>query len=37
LFAVVKYEILPLLNEYWFDDRSKIEIWTKKLYGVLND
>jgi 5-methylcytosine-specific restriction enzyme B len=36
LLAVVEYEILPLLSEYWFDERSKIEIWTKKLYGALN-
>jgi 5-methylcytosine-specific restriction enzyme B len=35
--AVVEYEILPLLNEYWFDERSKVEQWIKKLYGVLND
>jgi 5-methylcytosine-specific restriction enzyme B len=35
--AVIEYEILPLLNEYWFDERSKLEQWTKKLYGVLND
>lgn len=37
LIAVVKYELLPLLSEYWFDEQSKIEQWTKKLYGALND
>ena len=37
LMAVVKYELLPLLSEYWFDEQSKIEQWTKKLYGALND
>jgi len=37
LHAVIEYEILPLLNEYWFDERSKVEQWIKKLYGVLND
>lgn len=37
LLAVIEYELLPLLSEYWFDERSKIELWTKKLYGVLND
>jgi 5-methylcytosine-specific restriction protein B len=37
LTAVVKYEILPLLSEYWFDEQTKIEQWTKKLLGALND
>ncbi|MCX7749208.1 MAG: EVE domain-containing protein [Clostridia bacterium] len=37
LTGVVKYELLPLLNEYWFDEHAKIENWTKKLCGVLND
>jgi 5-methylcytosine-specific restriction protein B len=35
--AVVKYELLPLLSEYWFDEKSKIEQWTKRLCDVLND
>ena len=35
--AVVKYELLPLLNEYWFDEQSKIDQWTKILSGVLDD
>jgi 5-methylcytosine-specific restriction protein B len=37
LSSVINFEILPLLNEYWFDDKSKIESWTKKLRGALND
>ncbi len=37
LHAVIEYEILPLLNEYWFDERAKVEQWTQKLYGVIND
>ena len=37
LATVVNFEILPLLSEYWFDEKSKIEGWTKKLRGVLND
>ncbi|MDD2211713.1 MAG: AAA family ATPase [Clostridia bacterium] len=35
--AVVKYELLPLLSEYWFDEKSKIEQWTKRLCNMLND
>lgn len=37
LSAVVEYELLPLLDEYWFDESSKIEHWTTKLRGALND
>ena len=37
LASVINFEILPLLSEYWFDEKSKIESWTKKLRGVLND
>ncbi|WP_028309561.1 AAA family ATPase [Desulfitibacter alkalitolerans] len=35
--SVIHYEILPLLNEYWFDEKSKIEQWTIRLCGALND
>lgn len=35
--SVIKYELLPLLNEYWFDEPSKIEQWKKRLCGVLGD
>ncbi|MDQ0230935.1 AAA family ATPase [Metabacillus malikii] len=37
LSSVVEYELLPLLDEYWFDEPSKIEHWTNKLRGALND
>lgn len=37
LSSVVEYELLPLLEEYWFDEPSKIEHWTTKLRGALND
>lgn len=35
--SVVKYELLPLLKEYWFDEPAKVEQWTNKLSGALND
>ncbi|WP_003545502.1 AAA family ATPase [Desulfotomaculum nigrificans] len=35
--AVIKYELLPLLSEYWFDEPSKVEQWTKRLCGALDD
>lgn len=37
LTGVVKYELVPLLNEYWFDDHTKVDFWTKKLRGAIND
>lgn len=35
--STVEYEIIPLINEYWFDDREKVDEWTAKLRGVEND
>lgn len=34
---IVNYEIIPILKEYWFDDKEKIEKWISRLLGVLND
>ena len=28
---IVNYELIPLLKEYWFDDKNKIETWSNKL------
>ncbi|HOI27909.1 MAG TPA: restriction endonuclease, partial [Paludibacteraceae bacterium] len=33
--VVVEYELLPLLDEYWFDEPSKIEQWRKRLKEAL--
>lgn len=35
--STVEYEIIPLINEYWFDDREKVDEWSAKLRGVEND
>lgn len=35
LFEVVEYELIPLLNEYWFDEISKLEEWSSKLRGAI--
>ena len=35
LHSIVDYEVLPLLKEYWFDEKTKIESWTEKLHGAL--
>ncbi len=34
---VVEYEIIPLIEEYWFDDDKKVDEWTKALYQVIGD
>ena len=34
---IIKYELLPLIKEYWFDEPVKVEQWTNKLCGILND
>lgn len=36
LSSVVEYELIPLLNEYWFDEPSKVESWAARLRGALN-
>lgn len=35
--AVVYYEILPMVREYWFDDKQSVQRWEKNLSGVFND
>ncbi len=34
--SVVEYELLPLLQEYWFDEPSKIEDWSARLRRALH-
>jgi 5-methylcytosine-specific restriction enzyme B len=33
---VIRSEVAPLLEEYWFDDSEKVEIWTAKLLEGTN-
>ena len=35
--SVVFYDIIPMLQEYWFDDKDKVQQWENTLSGVLND
>jgi len=35
--SVVEYDILPMLEEYWFDDSAKLQKWQNVLRGVFND
>ena len=33
--SVVNYEIIPLLEEYWFDSPEKVENWKQSLQGCI--
>lgn len=35
LYNVVNYELIPLLQEYWFDEKDNVEHWTDELKGAL--
>lgn len=37
LAGIVKYEIIPQLYEYWFDDEAKAKDWESRLLGAIND
>lgn len=37
LIAVIEYELIPLIQEYWYDEPSKVENWINKLKDVLNE
>ena len=32
---IVEYEIIPLINEYWFDEPDKVDSWSEKLRGAI--
>ena len=34
---VVYYDIIPMLNEYWFDDLVRVQRWENILNGVFDD
>jgi hypothetical protein len=35
LSELVEFELVPLLQEYWFDEPSKIEQWSSKLRSAI--
>ena len=37
LYAVVHFDVVPLLQEYWFDNDSKVSRWTERLMRAIND
>lgn len=37
LHQVINYDIIPMLQEYWFENRDIAEKWGKELKSILND
>ena len=35
--AIVEYELIPLIKEYWFDEQTKIKEWSGILREALNE
>ena len=35
--AVVNYDILPMLQEYWFDNKQEVNKWSQKLNEIFHD
>lgn len=33
--AVVEFELIPLLKEYWFDEPTKVRDWSMNLRGAI--
>lgn len=31
---IINYDILPMLQEYWFDNKSEVRHWTEKLNSI---
>ena len=31
LSAIIEYELIPMLGEYWFDDLEKVRVWSEAL------
>ena len=35
LMNIVEFELIPLLKEYWFDEKSKVELWSNLLRSAV--
>ena len=33
----MNFDIIPMLQEYWFDDKQKVQQWENRLSGVFHD
>ena len=37
LHQVINYDLVPMLQEYWFDNRSEVKKWEAELNSIFND
>ena len=37
LHQVINYDLVPMLQEYWFDNRKEVEKWKTALNAIFND
>ena len=37
LHQVINYDLIPMLQEYWFDNRKEVEKWKTALNAIFND
>ena len=35
--SIVNYDIIPMLQEYWFDNKNEVQKWGAKLLAAIND
>lgn len=35
--GIVYYDIIPMLKEYWFDDKNEVQYWENRLAEVFDD
>ena len=35
--SIIRYDLVPLLEEYWFDSKEKVEEWKRSLEGAVDD
>lgn len=35
MYAIIQYDILPMLREYWFDDNAKLQRWQNMLLPLM--
>ena len=35
LYTLVEFDLIPMLEEYWFDNETKIEQWSEELRMVI--
>ncbi len=35
--SIINHEIIPLLKEYWYDEKPKVTQWSNRLLGALSD